>query len=62
MVIQTSYPDNLFFVFFKKYNCPQCGERLERSYICEVLPEKAMADQRYRAVGGTTCCGIVDIT
>ena len=61
MVIQTSYSENLFFVFFKKHFCPHCGERLERSYIWEVLPEKSMAAKRYRAVGDTTYSGDVQL-
>ena len=61
MVIQTTYSENLFFVFFKKHFCPHCGERLERSYIWEVLPEKSMAAKRYRAVGDTTYSGDVQL-
>lgn len=58
MVIYTVHHESIFFVFFIKHNCPQCGERLERSYIWEMLPPKSKEAQRYRVIGDTTLMGI----
>jgi uncharacterized protein with PIN domain len=61
MIVQTVYKENIFFVFFKKHVCPQCGEQLEQSYTNEILPAKSKEARRYRRIGDAVYFGDVEL-
>lgn len=39
--------DNIFFVYFKKHNCPHCGQRLLRKKVSKIVNSESEEAKNY---------------